>query len=79
MVYIVLIDNDVESQTKGLPFLCLYRYTNVGDVTSYTNDLGGYVQYFSEHSELLNFDDDTLFLFMLITVKFTLLNICCFR
>ena len=41
MVYIFLIDDDVESRTKGLPFLCLYRYTNVGDVTSYTNDLGG--------------------------------------
>ena len=78
MVHIFLIDDDVESRTKGLPFLCLHRYTNMGDVTSHTNDLGGYVQYFSEHSELLNLMM-TLFLFMLITVKFTLLNICCFR
>jgi len=53
MVYIVLIDNDVESRTKGLPFLCLYRY--MGDVTSHTVQMiYGAMCNFSEHSELLN-------------------------
>ena len=50
----------------------------MGDVTSHTNDLGGYVQFFRIQL-IIEFDDDILFLFMLITVKFTLLNICCFR